>query len=562
MHSSTAKENPEIDYEKMYQDHECYIDTDSSDWHDYRGLEEFPDLISFLDMYRGCGLDESLWEVEEAATLLVKPYTISTLSEQCKKCPHSKVKQDSTTAATIYCLPGKKEKHSSCPLEEHFSEGFIVSLEYKLRENVFCTHCHKTIERPHFDKNSLAKLPIFDVRLNGSPAKLLIERKEEICPKCHKRIAVSPEIPNITVELKQGMTMRLIHAINNYGKDTGISGYCKKHIAQGYGISYSTLKKYCNATSKELRKQAEQICLKHEKRRAEEMRAITKFSYPSTAPRYSMALFFSELRVKEETPELCLCAAFDKKELDAVVAWAHGDFSPEIPSGSTDIHLDFLAVHCAGIIFPDIDQMLAFKMMQLAIAYGKFLKSGRYATEDRGITESLIHCLRELSSGDMPFYEFERQIEAIEQWSFSSRKQRIFRAARRVHVVLEKYLGYTASTPLREVVRAPVFHPTEADLYHAERIAHLIESALRLSAQRQVESGEDPEGFYGTNSELAILRLLYINPAVTYDTTQGGYMGAPVYGVPASEIEALLKSGLLDDRGRRLTDYLGDIPTQ
>ena len=565
--STTAEENPDIDYREMYRGRKCAIAFGCDVFHDFSDLEEFPDLMRFLDMYRDCGLNEKLWTSEKVNTF-AKPITISALSNQCNVCPHSKLGRDKAKAearargdavpTATYRLPNKKCVYDSCPLEKNFSAGVEVNLEYQLRKNVVCNHCHMKMESPDF--TSLAKLPFFDVRLNGTPAKLLISRKEETCRYCHGRIAVSKERPNIAVDSKHQMTIRLIYAIKSYSTRNGISTFCKKHIAQGYGISYSLLKKFYRETSDDLRKRAEQTYLEYVRYKEEHPR--NKFIYSVVTPRNSMSFCFSELSFKKAEPELFLCAAFDKNEIDTVSDWARGEFSPALPSGMTDTHLDFLAAHCADIVFPGVNHRLAFRMVQLAITYGKFLKSGRYATEAREITETLIRCLRALSSGDMSFYEFERHIDLIEGWSSDARKQRIFRAARRVRVILGSYLGYRHSAPLREVVYSPIRQPTEESLCHAARIAHLTEKSLLSSAQQQVESDEDPDGFYGTNSALAILRLLYINPAANYDSSLRTYMGIPFCGVPASVVETMLKNGLLDDQGRDLTKCLEDTSTQ
>ena len=196
-------------------------------------------------------------------------------------------------------------------------------------------------------------------------------------------------------------------------------------------------------------------------------------------------------------------------------------------------------------------------MVQLAIAYGKFMKSHRNATEDPVITDILIGCLRVFSSEDMDFDTFEW---LIADWSFYVRKQRIFRAAKRVLNVLQTYFRDNSSTTIQMRIQSSAQLPAKEDLDQANRITDLIQRSLLLSAQWQAESNEDPEECYGTNSELAILRLVCINPAVTYDRQEDTYMGRPFYGIPASKIEMLLQSGLLDDRGHPLTDLTNNTP--
>ena len=201
-------------------------------------------------------------------------------------------------------------------------------------------------------------------------------------------------------------------------------------------------------------------------------------------------------------------------------------------------------------------------MVQLVIAYGKFMKSRRGAVEDPMITSTLTTCLHTLSAGDMDFHQFEWLIMTIADWSSSCRKQRIFRAVRRVLAVLDTYFAYQFSTPLRARVQSLSNPPTKDNLACAEHIARLIERSLLRSAQWQGESNEDPEECYGTNSELAILRLVYINSAVTYEHHEAPYMGSPLYGIPASKLEPLLVNGLLDDHGHSRSNFIHDAPLQ
>lgn len=542
----------DLDYKSMYRGHKCTIDTDSECWHDYSDFVNYSSLSEFLEIYRNIGFDERSWDsIEES-------FEIQTLLNKCKECPHSKNYRDCIKTTERYCLPNKKEMYVSCPLEKDFATGIKLKLDYKWRKQTVCNHCNEIVERPYFSENTPAELSFFDVRLKNTPTQLLVLRKEEICPHCKGRLAVT-EIPRVQIALKHQMTIRLTHAIVHHSTKKGITGYCNRHIAQGYGISDSLLKKFLSERSAEFRDKGERSYLKIQK----EMQAQTKLFYQCRGPSYSMLLCFSELVAKKDAPELHLCAAFDKNEIDWLTAWAHGDFSPTIPSTMTDTHLDFLADHCADIIFPDIDHMLAFRMVHLAIAYGKFLKSGRYAMESWEITASLVRCLHGLSSGEMSFNEFVQHIETIEGWSYYTRKQRIYRATRRVHAILDRYLGYRAFALLREVVCvSAASSPAEEDIRHAERIVQLIETSLQLSARWQVDADEDPDECYGTNSALTILRLLYINPAaITYNSNKQDYTETLFYGVPVSEVEAMLKSGLLDDRGRCIT-YNSGMHTQ
>lgn len=555
MHPNTATDYPDINFKQIYRGHKCSIDMDSSVWHDTSDLVEFPNLDQFLKLYRGCGLNEAYWNWEA----IVKPATVLPLLNMCKKCPHSKnaLKNKSTTEG-VYCLPNDKTHYASCPLEKHFAEGVEVHIDCLPRFNIVCHHCNQTVPRPYAGKTS--RKEFFDVRLKGTPAKLVVYRSQELCPHCRKHIAVDL-IPNIQVDSKYEMSIRLIHAINEYSKNKGISGFCQKYIAQGYGISNESLKKFYKDISEDRRAKAERAYLDYAKCRGK-VKAHSDFLYKCITPNYSMFLIFSTVERDTAPTEFCLGAAIDEAEFEVINSWAHGDFSPSLPPKLTDHHLDFLSGHCAVIAFPNIDHLLAFRMTQLVIAYGKFLKSRRYAVEDPEITDTLLNCLTVLRSGDMEFYEFTQLIERIAGWSLYSRKQRIYRATRRVLAVLDTYYMYRFSASLCTRIQSPVQPPAKENVDQAERIVHLIERSLISSAQWQAESDEDPEECYGTNSELAMSRLLHVNPAVIYDRQDDSYIETPLYGVSAAELEVLLKNGLLDDRGHPLADCAGDIPAQ
>lgn len=543
----------EQDYGKMYRRRRCYIDTDSMVWHDYSDLEEYPDVEMFLDDYRESGFIEiDCGEKGELASV-VKSITIETLRRRCNHCEHSKRGREGKDKK-IYCLPNNREGCDSCPLEEAFSKGFAVQLTCKREPEKICNHCGERNQGWVYS-NSKVVLDIFDVRLKGHPTVLSIERGEEVCPKCRQRIFVS-KIPLVQVDLKKKMSVRLICAIlNRHSKDAGIADPCKKRIAQGYGISEELMKKFCSEAYTEAREKAEKEYLGYlrSKRASEKIREKeTLFRIPCGTAFCSMSLFFQARNSLGEQRTLYLCAAIEKNEIDAIDAWVHGDFSPSLPKGMADGHLNFVAGHCASVSFPRVDRLVAFRVVQLVVAYGKFLKSGRFASEDPEVTEDLIECLQGLAAGDMPLYEFERKIGTIAGWSRWARKGRIFRAAKSVLVATET-LGYARNSvePLLRLGQALPQPPMEDDLHCAEGIADHIEKSLEASAKWQATSGEAPEGCYGTNCELAILRLLYINSAVRYDPEQGSYLGVPRYGVAAAELEVLLKDGLLDDRGRR-----------
>ena len=540
----------EKDFGKMYRRRRCYIDTDSVVWHDYSDLEEYPDVEMFLDDYRESGFIEiDCGEKGELASV-VRSITIETLRRRCNHCEHSKRGREGKDKK-IYCLPNNREGCDSCPLEEAFSKGFAVQLTCKRESEKICNHCGE--RNPGWVySNSKVVLDIFDVRLKGHPTVLSIERGEEVCPKCRQRIFVS-RIPLVQIDLKKKMSVRLIYAIlNRHSKDAGIADPCKKHIAQGYGISEELMKKFCSEAYTEAREKAEKEYLRHLRAKSESEKNKERknvFCIPCGTTFCSMSLFFETRNSEDAQRELYLCAAIEKDEVDAIDAWLHGDFSSTLPAGMTDTHLNFVAGHCASVFLPNVDQLLAFRMVQLVVAYGKFLKSGRFAEEDPGITEMLKSCLRGLSVGDISPWEFKQRIDDVAAWSAWARKGRIFLAAKSVLVAMKTFEGNPAA-PFLGVGQALPRPPVEDEMHHAKRIADYIERSLEASAKWQAISGEESEGCYGTNCELAILRLLYINSAVRYDPEQGSYLGVPRYGVAAAELEVLLKDGLLDDRGR------------
>lgn len=85
----------------------------------------------------------------------------------------------------------------------------------------------------------------------------------------------------------------------------------------------------------------------------------------------------------------------------------------------------------------------------------------------------------------------------------------------------------------------------------ARHMGVLIEQSLMENTQRQDNSLEDPEERYEANPDLAILRLLYINPAAPVIEEENVPTEMPLPGIPVRRLEQLLREGLLDNRGSR-----------
>ena len=554
MSCSECEELLDIDTENQYYGRECHINFDTTLLHDYEGLVEFSDGQQYLAYYRGCGFDESEWDHPE---LIQQEYVVEANRSLCKRCPHS-AKNRAGCLDKKYWLPNTKEKYLSCPLEEDFAIGTAFTLRYPRLGNRVCQNCGKTVKDSC--DGGKAQPKIYDVRFQGHPSKLFITREQEKCPFCGQRLP-AVEIPGVQVNSTLKFSERLIRAISVYNREKGISGIPQKMIAQGYGITHEVLRQYLGDKRKQVLKTAEENYRKRIRdinksqgsrhtvsEHGTQPHTWTYYFSDCTTVHYSLALYFSSFGQTER--ELSPSAAFDKREVDVIDTWVHGDFSSKLPAVLSDDHLTVLA-HCyAATACSHLNQTLAFDMVELTIAYGKFLQSHRGASEDMMITDALRSCLEGLVSGDMPLSAFQDGISQIYGWSMYCRKGRIMKAARKLLTFLDRSpstLGLVFQ-PLSALPR----NDAEPNLQEkARHMGVLIEQSLMENTQRQDNSLEDPEERYEANPDLAILRLLYINPAAPVIEEENVPTEMPLPGIPVRRLEQLLREGLLDNRGSR-----------
>ena len=216
-----------------------------------------------------------------------------------------------------------------CPLESQFSLGTVFQLEYPITRTD-CPLCGKEVSRFYTDKKSSTVI-LTDVRYNGGPAKLKILRQEGICPFCKQRLPAE-EIPNVQVELKWGLTIRLIRMITKHCVEEGIWEQARRKVAEGYGISLPVVKKYVSKTCEDVRKTAEQLLAyemsKPHDSRSKQLCSVTGRNlryYEVPMTEYPLKLYFTWPMSGRTTEDIVLWAAFGT-ETDILSSWMQGDF--------------------------------------------------------------------------------------------------------------------------------------------------------------------------------------------------------------------------------------------
>lgn len=208
-------------------------------------------------------------------------------------------------------------------------------------------------------------------------------------------------IPYVEVELRHRLSLRLVRALTLDGIREGILNGTKMRLANGYGLSYETVKKYLSARCAALREEAERL-------EAKRIRVLHRGygSNTNEPPGPSPNLYYSLITtpipltlsfeaLPAKTTELALCAAFGK-EVQVLTSWVDGDFTPAMPRGMSDDHLVLLAHSFSAAEYRWLNNIFTFHICMLTIAYGTFLHTHRGAPEDREITEAMIFCLDDL----------------------------------------------------------------------------------------------------------------------------------------------------------------------
>lgn len=516
------------DMEKRFQGHKCCIDFDTEELLDRRGLEGFLTEKDFLELYKGVGFREQ----DGRPYAAVKIQVVKVLKKLCDSCP----------LGTKTVLEHDIEK--CCPLENQFLLGTVFQLKYPITRTD-CPLCGKMVERFYIDKKP-ALISLCDVRYNDGPAKLEILRQEGTCPYCKQRLPAD-EIPNVQVGLKWGLTIRLIRMLTKHCIENGIWEQERRKVAEGYGISLPTVKKYVSKTCEDVRKTAErllayEISKPHDSNRKQRRsNAGVNFRYYEVALKgYPLKLYFTWPILNPVTEDVVLRAAFGA-EADVLSSWIQSDFSQPFPAGMSNDHLTLLAHYYSGATFPDMEHTFAFHMTRLVLLFGKNLQGPEYKQAMNMVTD----CLNRFRKRDIGPEFFER-IEELAKWAEGHRMAQIGKITKRI-------LRFRDSQSV--VMDASGTEADTAGIERAGQVALVVESAIVENRQQwEMEKNENPFALP--------TRLLYLNSAALLRYPDGslpiledgsidpGYIR--LSGIPAEELVVLIDDGLLSRAKRHV----------
>lgn len=507
--------------EKRFQGHKCWIDFDSDELLDRRGLEGYLTEKGFLELYKDVGFQEQ--DGYPYATVKIQP--IKVLKKICDICPLS---------MKMTIEHGMKKY---CPLESQFSLGTVFQLEYPITRTD-CPLCGKDVTHFYIDKKP-ALISLCDVRYNGGPAKLKILRQEGTCPYCKQRLPAD-EIPNVQVGLKWGLTIRLIRMITKHCIEEGVWEQERRKVAEGYGIALPTVKKYVSKTCEDVRKTAErllayEISKPHDSNRKQRhSNAGVNFRYYEVSLKeYPLKLYFTWPISGQTTEDIVLRAAFGA-EADVLSSWMQGDFSQPFPGGMSNDHLTLLAHYYSSATFPDMKHTFSFNMTQLAILFGKNLQNPEY----KQVINMLMDCLNKFRKKDVSPKLFNR-IEELAKWAEEHHMTQIRKITKRI-------LRFRDSQSL--VTDASDTGADTVGMERAKQVALVVESAIEENRQQwEMEKNENPFALP--------TRLLYLNsaallrypddslPILEDGSIDHGYIR--LSGIPAEELVTLIDDGLL-----------------
>lgn len=514
--------------EMRFQGHKCWMDFDTEELLDRRGLEGFLAKKDFLELYKDVGFQEQ--DGYPYATVKIQP--IKVLKKICDSCPLS----------MKMTFEHGMEKY--CPLENQFSLGTVFQLKYPIMRTD-CPLCGQEVTHFYIDKKP-ATILLSDVRYSGGPAKLEILRQEGTCPYCKQRLPAD-EIPNVQVGLKWGLTIRLIRMLTKHCIENGIWEQERRKVAEGYGISLPTVKKYVSKTCEDVRKTAErllayEISKPHDSNRKQRRsNAEVNFRYYEVALKgYPLKLYFTWPILNPVTEDVVLRAAFGA-EADVLSSWMQSDFSQPFPAGMSNDHLTLLAHYYSGATFPDIEHTFAFHMTRLVLLFGKNLQGPEYKQAMNMVTD----CSNRFRKRDIGPELFER-IEGLAKWAEEHHMTQIRKITKRI-------LRFRDSQSL--VIDASDTGADTVGMERAKQVALVVESAIEENRQQwEMEKNESPFALP--------TRLLYLNSAALLRYPDGslpiledgsidpGYIR--LSGIPAEELVTLIDDGLLSRAKRHV----------
>lgn len=508
--------------EEQFQGHKCWLDFNTEELLDRRGLEGFLIEKDFLELYKGVGFQER----DGYPHTVVKMQANKTLKKLCDSCP---------LGMKMVLAHGAKNK--SCPLESRFSMETVFQLKYPITRPD-CPLCGRDVKHFYTDRNP-ATILLTDVRYNDGPAKLKILRQEGTCPFCKQRLPAD-EIPNVQVGLKWGLTIRLIRMITKHCIEEGIWEQERRKVAEGYGISLSTVKKYVSKTCEDVRKTAERLLVYEISRPHDGRRKQRNFNkeknlryYEMSLKEYPLKLYFTWPSSGWTTKNVVLRAAFGT-EVDVLSSWMRGNFLQPLPPGMSNDHLILLAHYYSGAAFPDIEHTFAVNMTQLAILFGKNCQRPEY----KRVMNVLTDCLGDFRKRDIGPELFGR-IEELAKWAEEHHMTQIGKTAKRI-------LRFRDSPSV--VIEVSNTEADTARMERARQVSLVVESAIEENKQQwEIEKNENPFALP--------TQLLYLNSAALLRYPDGSLPiledGSidPNYirlsGIPAEELVVLVDNGLL-----------------
>ncbi len=367
-----------IDFIRMYQAHECYMDYDLLNFHLYDGLKTFKDLEKFLEFYHGIGLDEACWKADN-----FKPIDcdVKARKKSCASCPHSK--ENRKNAGNYRENHSSGKVYDSCPYEVSFAEGYRVDVIYVKPPH--CPECGSIAGKMYAPN----KKPVdyFDVRLNDKPCILRVVRKRFHCLKCGKQVFVG-EIERIQFAPKFKLTFRLAAAVLYHTCDEVPHKVAMSKVASGYGIPYITIKRYVNLIRNTVRKQMEE-------KTAETLQAIiadieigARPTVPGVSSFYTasyatstgraVCCFTDEYRYGQDDDKLYLSACFgpEYNELVECIKTSDSLMDCAFQYKMSEAQKTILAYHFVLTEYPDIDSAVAYYAIRLFLEYQSAVTRG------------------------------------------------------------------------------------------------------------------------------------------------------------------------------------------
>lgn len=531
---------PDDEFKKIYSGHCCYMDfDDAATLHNYNKLKNIENTAAFLDPYSAMGLttDSRAQKVE-----------IKTLASLCERCPHSAAKHSDTA---VYHTPDDyKRTYTSCPYESSFKNGWQFNLihDYPLSKmknadnEYFCPRCEHTFAtRPYRSKKGYT-VSFHDIRFQNEPCVLSISRRGATCPRCQQRFPTIP-IPYIEFQTnKRGLSIRLLRALALHQIKHSPT---RQEIANGYGISFDTVKEHFSRQNSHLlacaMKNEYDMLLRfctstpYTTCYPDSCFCSTKTSYAQTSMRFYYEKWM-ESKIK-------LRAIFFE-EADILAEWLHMDFSRAFPESCSAPQLFLLAYYHSAAAFPKADPDLSLLVTQAVLFYGKLLYNKISIADSNRITRELMACLRALSEPqNVLLSAFKTHLESLAQ-EFSHHLHLLgsrypaasIQISRHIESIVSSELFACGEHETLERAYAPIHEPDFSPAEEATRI--IIDAAMRT--EQLGEEALAPQDL--------VCRLLVLNKyTIHFPSDENGCAVIPLTEDGLLDPSCLVSDGVLID---------------